>query len=118
MTAGSINNFSSADPRTPEYFLTELLPDKPLDHHGRAIADIIPRCVENHTGGIEKYLESRLLKTERLKELAQLPNKEIKVGNIVDNISGNNDMYTSQTNLWVNSADLIEDLYTEAHTNV
>lgn len=29
-----------------DLFLTELLADMPLDHHGRGIADVIPKLVE------------------------------------------------------------------------
>ena len=32
--------------RVAEFFLQELLPKMPLDHHGRAIANIIPDCIE------------------------------------------------------------------------
>ncbi len=38
--------------RVAEFFLQELLPKMPLDHHGRAIADIIPKCIEHDLRGL------------------------------------------------------------------
>lgn len=50
--------------RCTEYFLTEFLPKQPLDHHGRAIADIIPALVEQESPYLGKYLDSRLITTK------------------------------------------------------
>ena len=49
--------------RVAEYFLKELLPNMPLDHHGRAIADILPECVRRDIKYLGHYLDSRFITT-------------------------------------------------------
>jgi hypothetical protein len=35
----------------------------PIDHHGKAIADVIHLCLSEQVPGIENYLKSRLMTT-------------------------------------------------------
>ena len=49
--------------RVAEYFLKDLLPNMPLDHHGRAIADVLPECVRRDIKYLDKYLDSRFITT-------------------------------------------------------
>jgi len=89
----------------------------PLDHHGREIADVIPYCVKNQISGIDTYLESRLMTTEHLERVCKVPNKCLKDGNLLDSLSGDNDMFTETTDLWVNDDDLIAKIYDDKTTN-
>ena len=50
--------------RVAEYFLKELLPSMPLDHHGRAIVDVLPECIERDIKGLGEYLDSRFITTK------------------------------------------------------
>jgi hypothetical protein len=43
-----------------EFFLKEMLPDMPFGHHGQAIKDIVPKCVE--LDGFSNYYNSRFKK--------------------------------------------------------
>ena len=52
--------------RVAEFFLKDLLPGMPLDHHGRAIADILPECVENNVRFLAEYMDSRFITTRQL----------------------------------------------------
>ena len=38
----------------------------PLDHHGRAIEDIIPKCIERDIRYLGEYLDSRFVTTKQL----------------------------------------------------
>jgi hypothetical protein len=63
-----------------EFFLKEFLPPMPYGHHGRAIVDIFPDCVE--IDGFSDYYESRFLKTSmtnsasRIKGHSLIPDEE------------------------------------------
>jgi len=50
--------------RSTEYFLRELLPGMPFDHHGRAISDLIPKLVKQELPFIGDYLDSRFFQTD------------------------------------------------------
>lgn len=50
---------NSINTRVAEFFLSELLPEMPLDHHGRAIADVIPECITRSIPGLGEYLDKR-----------------------------------------------------------
>jgi hypothetical protein len=53
-----------AEIRVADYFLTDVLPKMPLDHHGRAIASIISICIEKNVPSLRSYLDSRLITTK------------------------------------------------------
>lgn len=61
-------------------FFLNLLKDMPIDHHGKAVADIIFKCLEFEVPGIEVYLQSRLLSTSQLTTFAKFPNSSLKRG--------------------------------------
>ena len=42
----SLYGDNMTNPRVVEYFLRELLPNMPLDHHGRAIVNCIPDMID------------------------------------------------------------------------
>ena len=45
--------------------MDELLPGAPLDHHGKAIADIIPKCIKRGLD-VSRYLDARILTTSQV----------------------------------------------------
>lgn len=63
-----------------EFFLKDMLPHMPYGHHGRAIVDVFPECVE--IDGFSDYYESRFLKTSmtnkasRIQGHALIPDEE------------------------------------------
>lgn len=65
--------------RVAEFFLKDLLPPMPLDHHGRAIADVIPKCVRHDIAYLAEYLDSRFLSTKQLKKISRAEKLMIKV---------------------------------------
>ena len=65
--------------RVAEYFLKDLLPRMPLDHHGRAIADVIPECIERDINYLGTYLDSRFITTKQLSKVCRADQKKIKV---------------------------------------
>ena len=65
--------------RVAEFFLRDLLSDMPLDHHGRAIADVIPDCINNNIAYIGEYLDSRFVTTRQLNKVSRTDKKKIKV---------------------------------------
>ena len=56
----------TANTRVAEFFFEELLSDMPLDHHGREIADLLPKCVERNIKTLGFYLDSRFITTKQL----------------------------------------------------
>ena len=64
--------------RVADFFLRKLLPDMPLDHHGRAIANIIHICIEKDVPSLGKYLDSRLKTTKQLTKVSRVPNKSLR----------------------------------------
>ena len=54
----------NAEIRVADFFLSKLLPDMPLDHHGRAVSNIIHICIEKEVPSLAKYLDSRLKTTK------------------------------------------------------
>ena len=64
--------------RCTEYFLKKFLPKQPIDHHGRAIADIIPTLVEQEVPYLGAYLDSRLITTKQLKKVCRQDKKTIR----------------------------------------
>ena len=63
-----------------EYFLQTLLPNMPLDHHGRCIADILSQCIETGIGFVPEYLDSRFLESNQLRKVNRIDGKELKGG--------------------------------------
>ena len=64
--------------RVADFFLTELLPDMPLDHHGRAIANIIHTCINKGVPSVGFYLDSRLKTTKQLTKVSRVPDKTLR----------------------------------------
>ena len=61
-----------------DFFLSDLLANSPLDHHGRAIADILHKCISLKVPSFAKYLDSRLLSTRQLEKLKKVKKHSIK----------------------------------------
>jgi len=55
---------SFGDQATAEYYLKELLVDMPFDHHGRAICDIIHKCIERAPIITSSYIDNRFMSTK------------------------------------------------------
>ena len=51
----------------------------PLDHHGRAIADVIPTCIREDIAYIGDYLDSRFVTTKQLNKVSRTDKMRIKV---------------------------------------
>ena len=66
------------NPRVTEFFFKQLLPGMPLDHHGRAIADCIPMCIDRGVQGLGEYMDSRFISTKQLQKVSRLDKKAIK----------------------------------------
>ena len=62
-----------------EFFLKELLPGMPLDHHGRAMADIIPECIERDIKYLGEYMDSRFISTRQFQKVSRADNMQIKI---------------------------------------
>ena len=63
-----------------EYFLHTLLPNMPLDHHGRAIGDILPDCIAAGIRFVDTYIDSRWLQTSQLRKIERSDGRAIKGG--------------------------------------
>lgn len=59
-------NEDNVETITAECYLNELLPTMPLDHHGRAIASVIHKCIEHEIPGVGDYIDSRFINTRIL----------------------------------------------------
>ena len=55
-----------------EYFLHTLLPNMPLDHHGRSLADVLPLCIKEGVGYVAEYLDSRFLQSNQLRKITRI----------------------------------------------
>lgn len=78
-----------------DLFLTELLAHMPLDHHGRGIADVIPRLVREENESLNNYLDKRWITTSQLKKQTRLRQKQIK-----QNKGYDQGVYVSSIDLW------------------
>jgi hypothetical protein len=66
---------SADELRVAEYFLNKLLPGMPIDHHGKAIAEIIPECIKSGIW-LNHYLDSRIFKTNQLNRIVRICGKD------------------------------------------
>jgi hypothetical protein len=55
-----------------------MLRPTPLDHHGRAVASIIYKCIENNVAGTQEYLQSRLIQTSQFAQFRKVPESTLK----------------------------------------
>ena len=58
------------------FFLKDLLPPMPYDHHGRAIYDVLHKCIE--IPGFTDYLDSRWFQTDRTLKASRIVNHSLK----------------------------------------
>ena len=63
-----------------EYFLQSVLPNMPLDHHGRSLADVIPLCINEGVGYVGEYLDSRFLQSNQLRKISRIDGRTLKGG--------------------------------------
>ena len=107
LTAGSTENT-----RVAEYFLQKLLPNMPLDHHGRAIADILPECVERDIRFLAEYMDARFLSTRQLQKVSRADdNLTIKV----DPETADNKYYITACDLWPDERFISNQIFEEGN---
>ena len=87
---------SSENTRVAEYFFKDLLPGMPLDHHGRAIEDIIPECIEREIRYLGEYLDSRFVTTKQLCKVSRADYKTIKI----DKLTEDQGYFVSHCDMW------------------
>ena len=52
-----------------EYFLHTVLPNMPLDHHGRTVADILSECINQGIRFVAEYINKRFLQSSQLRKI-------------------------------------------------
>ena len=82
--------------RVADFFLSKLLPDMPLDHHGRAVSNIIHICIEKGIPSLGQYLDSRLKTTKQLQKVSRVPNMTLRSNAHEEN----KDIFVTCTDLW------------------
>ena len=92
----NLTKASTENSRVAEFFLQKLLPNMPLDHHGRAIADILPECVTRNIRFLAEYMDSRFLSTAQLQKVSRADKKAIKV----DPETEDQGYYVAACDLW------------------
>ena len=103
---------STENTRVAEYFLKELLPGMPLDHHGRAIADIIPECVERDIRYLGEYMDSRFLTTKQLQKVSRADYKSIKT----DPETEDQGYFIAACDLWPDERFIIDRIFEESNS--
>ena len=93
--------------RVAEYFLKDLLPNMPLDHHGRAIADVLPECVQRNIKYLGEYLDSRFVTTKQLMKIARAEKKKLKVDDETEEAG----YYVTSCDLWPDERYISSKLY-------
>ena len=83
--------------RSSELLLTKLLSHMPLDHHGRALADLIPILVKEEVPCLREYLDSRWKTTRQLDKMSRQDLMKLKVNDGYDEEDGN---AVSAVDLW------------------
>lgn len=89
-------NENNVDSNTAECYLTELLPNMPLDHHGRAISSTLYKCIEHQIPGVGDYIDSRFINTKHLFKMGR--QKGYKLTKDYDGEASNG--VVSTTDLW------------------
>ena len=87
---------SSQNERTTEYFLGELLKKMPMDHHGRAIVDVLPECIRKEIPQLSEYLDSRFKTSTQLEKMKSIQKYRLKE----DNDSKETGNYIDCIDLW------------------
>ena len=103
----SLHGDSLANPRVVEYFLKELLPQMPLDHHGRAIVDAIPEMIDRNIPGIGQYMDSRFITTKQLRKVSRLD----KMAIMTDKETEDEQYYVTSCDLWPDERLLISRIF-------
>ena len=70
----------------------------PLDHHGKAIVDALPDCIEKEVPYTGEYLDSRFLNTSKLMSVSRTPLMKLK-----------EDSDSKEDNYYIDSIDLQPD---------
>ena len=89
------------DMRTADYMLDKYLKHMPLDHHGKAVAEVIPLCIKNQVNSLPDYFEARLLSSKHIDKLA----RSLKLPE-----DGDSDVYESACTLWPAKQTVIDNL--------
>ena len=87
------------------FFLKDLLPPMPYDHHGRAIYDVLHDCVQ--IPGFTDYLDSRWFQTDRTLKASRIENHSLKPVDDEDQKTG----LTIVTNQMFDKKDIQEKLF-------
>ena len=84
----------------------------PLDHHGRAIADIIHTCIDKEVPSLTSYLDSRFITTKQLTKVSRVKDSCIKQNAHDDNENG----YVDCADLWPDEEYIIEKFFEKSET--
>ena len=98
--------------RVADFFLTDLLPDMPIDHHGRAIANIIHVCIDKGVPSLGNYLDSRLKTTKQLTKVGRVPDKAVRTNPHGDHENG----FVTCCDLWPDERYIIDKFFEESKT--
>ena len=101
---------SSENTRVAEYFFKDLLPGMPLDHHGRAIEDIIPECIEREIRYLGEYLDSRFVTTNQLCKVSRADYKTIKI----DRLTEDQGYFVSRCDMWPDERLITERIFDDS----
>ena len=89
------------------FFIGELLPPMPYDHHGRAVFDILPDCVE--IPGFTDYLNSRFFQTTRTEKASRINKHSLRKDDDEEEKTG----LTTVTNQMFDKEDIQQKLFKE-----
>ena len=105
---------SSQNERTTEYFLGELLQKMPMDHHGRAIVDVLPECIRKEIPKLSEYLDSRFKTSTQLEKMKSIQKYRLKE----DNDSKETGNYIDCIDLWPDQQKLQDKVLEESSSGV
>jgi len=88
-----------------------MLKDMPIDHHGKAIADIVGLCFRKELAMIGPYLDSRFKQTKYLQSLNRVPGKELKASSYMNEGEG---IFISSATFWSDLPKLTSKLFKES----
>ena len=86
----------------------------PLDHHGRAVVDILPLCIRSEIPKLGKYLDSRFMSSSHLEKVNRVSGYKLKE----DNDSIDEGFYINCIDLWPDSQSLIKRVLNEKKGSV
>lgn len=98
--------------RAADFYLGTLLPDMPLDHHGKAIADCMGDCFKQQLTSIGPYLDKRIVQTKQFANLWRETGKTL----YTERAGGSEGLFVSSACLWADINDLKGKIFRESDT--